>query len=186
MLVRLSLSGAALAARPLVSAAVQCLMAPGVLLRTANSYRDQLDRTRRWLRRIENQSGRPDVEYQDFSWAFFNACWSLNDWVKNDDAIAQEDRNQVWRDVHASRPLLACGDVANGTKHLRLERAKIGAAHSHTATEITPGASAPSVVSTVIDMGDGTTRAGLDLAYECVAEWERILTAAGLSIVRLT
>jgi hypothetical protein len=47
-----------------------------------------------------------------------------------------------------------------------------------------PNSGKPSVVSTVIDIGDGTTRDGLELARACVAEWERILTQAGLSIVR--
>jgi len=42
------------------------------------------------------------------------------------------------------------------------------------------------MVSIVIDMGDGTTRDGLDLGRACLAEWEGILTAAGLSIVRCT
>ena len=47
-----------------------------------------------------------------------------------------------------------------------------------------PNSGKPSVVSTVIDIGDGTTRDGLELARACVAEWERMLTQAGLSIVR--
>ena len=125
-------------------------------MRTANSYRDQLDRVRRWLERIENQSDRRDVDYQDKSWAFFQFCWHLKDWVLNDAVVPASTKKIVKDAAHASKLLLVCRDMANGTKHM-LNPPEVSAAHSYTATRIVPSSGTPSVVSTVIDMGDGTT-----------------------------
>ena len=46
-------------------------------------YRDQLDRARRFLDRIE-QLAANDVEFQDMVWAFFQNGWHIKDWVRND------------------------------------------------------------------------------------------------------
>ena len=46
-------------------------------------YMDQLNRVRRMLDRINRQDREP-IEYGDDIWSFFQNCWHLKDWVKND------------------------------------------------------------------------------------------------------
>jgi hypothetical protein len=190
-----------LALRPTVTntrtgIAVQYRMASGILMRTSNTYRDQLDRTRRWLAKIEKNTERAEEDYQDETWAFFQSCWHLKDWVKNDCSLPKDIREIVTDAAHASTLIQACQKLANGTKHLILTKqvmsnpklkgkrsgSGVVAAHSHIGTNITPGSA--TVISVVIDMGGGKTRDGLELARELVTEWERILTVAGLSIAR--
>jgi hypothetical protein len=152
-----------------------------VQVKTGQSYRDQLDRVRRFLERVEIQN-RSDVEYQDLMWAFFQNCWHLKDWVSNDTTIPKQMSEGAVTAAHRSPVLMVCRDLACAMKHLSLDDPKTGAAHSHTNTTIQPGS--PTVVDTIVDMGDGTTRSGLALAQECVAEWERILKQAGLGTAR--
>ena len=46
-------------------------------------YRDQLDRARRFLDRMEAPCSN-EVEFQDMVWAFFQNCWHVKDWIEND------------------------------------------------------------------------------------------------------
>ena len=46
-------------------------------------YRDQLDRARRFLARVEGPHA-SDVDFQDMMWACFQNCWHIRDWVEND------------------------------------------------------------------------------------------------------
>jgi hypothetical protein len=158
-------------------------------MKTANSYRDQLDRTRRWLEKVRNQTCRYEVEYQDEVWAFFQACWHLKDWVKNDKTIPEPTKKAVIDAAHASPILMICRDLACGAKHLKLDDPRAGAGASHMYVETLVQSSKPEFVGrvdTFIDPGDGSQRSGLAIAAECLAEWERILTGVGLSIVRRT
>jgi hypothetical protein len=131
------------------------------------------------LERINRQDRSP-IEYEDDVWSFFQNCWHLKDWVKNDPSVPRRVRKSIEKLVEAPRPLKICGDLANATKHLKLRKIRAGAKQSHWNIAITPGES--SKVQYLIDTGSGTRQDGLDLARECLSEWERILSAQGLKI----
>lgn len=146
-------------------------------------YRNQLDRTRRYLTRVETRESRNDVEYQDDVWSFFQNCWHLKDWVRNDPQVSQIIKDQIKAAVELPTSILAvANDMANGTKHLQLRGPVVGAKHSHVNITIVPGK--VSVADCLIEMGDGTPRSALDVARECVVEWERVLSGSGLAIDR--
>ena len=142
-------------------------------------YMDQLDRVRRMLDRI-NRRDRSPIEYGDDIWSFFQNCWHLKDWVKNDASVPLHVRESIARLAAASPPLMICADLANATKHLKLKNPRVGAKPSHYNIAIVPGES--SKVEYIVDTGSGTQQDGLDLARKCLLEWDRILAAQGLKV----
>lgn len=144
-------------------------------------YINQLNRVQRFLKRLEHQA-RSSVDYDDDMWSFFQNCWHLKDWIKNDTALPVSFRESIEGIVSALPDLQVCADLANATKHLQLKSPRVGAKHSHRSIEIFGGDSSRTKLDYFIDIGNGTTRNGLDLARQCVVEWERILTAQGLPI----
>lgn len=142
-------------------------------------YMSQLNRVRRFLERISDQDRSP-VEYEDDMWSFFQNCWHLKDWVKNDRRVPQHVRDSIEGLAGHSGPLQICADLANGTKHLELRDPRVGAKPSHYNVSIVPGEW--SKVEYTVDPGNGTQQDGLDLARKCLLEWESILGAQGLKV----
>ena len=139
-------------------------------------YMDQLNRIRRLLDRI-NRQHRDPIEYEDDIWSFFQNCWHLKDWVKNDPSVPLHVRQSIGPLARASLSLRICGDLANATKHLK---PRGGAKPSHWNIAIVPGES--SKVEYLINTGSRTQQDGLDHARKCLLEWERILAAQGLKV----
>ena len=54
------------------------------------------------------------------------SMWHLKDWILNDSGFGAKDNDALEVDIYSSRCLLACSDLANGSKHLTLNRPKIG------------------------------------------------------------
>ena len=52
--------------------------------------------------------------------------WHLKDWILNDSDFGARDKQALEADIYSSRCLLACADLANGSKHLSLNRSNIG------------------------------------------------------------
>jgi hypothetical protein len=150
---------------------------------TANGYRDQLDRTRRFLGRVEATSAQSDVRYQDDVWCFFQNCLNLYDWIQNELRLSEATKAQIRADVDAVPCLRICYDIANGTKHYKLTSAKVGARHSHINTRIT--VREDTVVDCAIELEDGTRLSARKIARECMIEWERILKQNNLPTERL-
>ena len=150
-------------------------------------YRHQLDRVRRFLARVEGGHA-SDVDFQDMIWSFFQHCWHLKDWVEHDPLASPTQKSAVKRAVHNSPLLLICRDMCNGTKHLKLDNPSsgTGAQHNHVDMKITPGSDHPAELDCLIDDGMGRLISGKQLARDCVAEWERILTATGLNTARMS
>lgn len=142
-----------------------------------SAYKEQLQRTRRYLQRIE-QHDRPEDQYGDDMWSFFQNCWHLKDWIKNDLEISAAQRDGVENKVSHSAALMICADLANARKHFKLNKPRVGASHSHKNFVITPGE--PSRIEYLINTGAGPKVDGLGLAHNCLAEWERILRELGL------
>lgn len=54
------------------------------------------------------------------------SMWHLKDWILNDPDFGVRDKEALKGDIHSQRCLLVCADLANGSKHLSLDRTKIG------------------------------------------------------------
>ena len=54
------------------------------------------------------------------------SMWHLKDWILNDPDFGAKDQEKLKAEIHASRCLLVCSDLANGSKHLSLLRPKKG------------------------------------------------------------
>ena len=116
------------------------------------------------------------VDYQDDVWSFFQNCWHLKDWVKHDPLVTPEVKERIRDAVHASRMLAIANDMANGTKHLKLDEPRAPAAHYHIQI-ITSGSE--SRLECVVEV-DGLPMFASIIAKKCVEDWERILKAEGL------
>jgi hypothetical protein len=143
-------------------------------LTSSGGYREQLDRVRRFLERIEGRH-RSHVEFKDFMWSFFQHCWHLIDWLQHDAAASEAQKQGVKAKVHASALLALCRDLCNGTRH--------------TALKPPAGADTPRLVARMdclINDGFGNLISGKKLARDCLAEWLRILESQGLATARLS
>jgi hypothetical protein len=120
-----------------------------IQMRTAQSYRDQLDRVRRFLDRVESHAPCRDVDYADDVWAFFQNCWHLRDWLTMDKLIPKQILDAIHHEIKQSMLLTLCEGMANGTKHSVGLREGKSAEHASTDTRITPGE--PTVLDCSID-----------------------------------
>jgi len=89
-------------------------------------WESQFERLKRALRKVKRAEGDSTTRLDDL-FSFFQHCWHLKDWIKNDDTLQRATRKAVVKDVEATDRLLYCADLANGSKHLHLNRPRKGA-----------------------------------------------------------
>jgi hypothetical protein len=151
------------------------------------AYKDQLDRLRRWLARIENPNAHQQ-EHVDFLWAFFQNCWHMKDWIINDDSLDQPFRDSIEGEVRKYHSLMISADLANRSKHLDLRKIRKDAKLTgHVTVEIEEsvrtGQSSSNVSwEYVVVLGDGSQHNARNLARTAVKDWEAILKGEGLPI----
>ena len=90
-----------------------------------NEYKQQYDRVVRYFSRLTNQN-RSQIDYEDDLWAFFQNCWHLKDWIKNDLTIPQNTgkifEDKIENEVKKYKAIMIAADLANRSKHLTLKR----------------------------------------------------------------
>ena len=94
---------------------------------TSPTYREQYNRMKRWHQRVatldQGRTHAVDSEnYLDEIYAFFQNCYHLKDWIKNDSAVAPAVQQCVEGHIDSSRPLRLCADICNSLKHLQSRR----------------------------------------------------------------
>jgi len=90
------------------------------------SYQEQVERTRRFLDRVEAISSHPGTPIQrhehfdleDMIYAFFQNCWHIKDWIRTDQSAPQSLKDAAKNPVSRSDALKLTQAIANGTKHL--------------------------------------------------------------------
>jgi len=153
-------------------------------------YQSQLSRALRYLLRLRRRrafSRKGVVEeiitHDDDLISFFMHCWHVKDWVQNDAAVPDETRKLVVADAHASEPLRVCADIANGSKHLQLDRPKVGGKGAAlTDIEVTVARHGYEVSwehRITIENG-GASLTGYEAGRAALMEWKRILQSRGL------
>ncbi len=154
----------------------------------AKKYVEQFERTKRLHQRfqqltvgIEHTQASPN--YDDDMYSFFQNCYHLKDWIKNDPYC------DVWPDVeefiNANQDLKICADLCNGLKHLSLTRPRSSEspqfAGGKIALNISEGISEKASVSIAVSYEIATTNRGiLDafvLASSCVSAWTQFIAA---------
>ncbi|MDO8676501.1 MAG: hypothetical protein Q7K16_02525 [Candidatus Azambacteria bacterium] len=149
---------------------------------------EQYKRMERWHERLEITCSRiPDgfgpLEELDDVLAFFQNCYHLKDWVKNDDSSGIPGID-VENFVNNSEFLKVCGDLCNGSKHLKITKPK-----THGDTKINRhvylrhgGHVNDPIVKRefIIKSGENKYEA-LDLANKCIKEWKKFFNDKGFS-----
>ncbi len=93
------------------------------------SYKDQVERIDRLMKILEaddlfeSVGGLVPIDVVIFT---CQSMWHLKDWILNDPSFGAKDNKKFKEEIHASRCLLVCSDIANGSKHLSLDRPKTG------------------------------------------------------------
>jgi hypothetical protein len=81
----------------------------------------QFERVTRAFQRVLNNQNRNPVEYEDDVWSFFQNCWHLKDWIKNDvQAVSKATRLKIDVEVKSYPALMMMGDLAEKSKDLEL------------------------------------------------------------------
>ena len=149
-------------------------------------YSQQLERVKRLLVRIEDQD-KDQTTYEDDLWSFFQNCWHLKDWIKNDSSIYQDVRIEYKVKKYNSLQIVA--DLANRSKHLKLTSSRVDAdvksvgVTIHVPTlnldlrtgETTTSGEVHSEYQYTIMTNDGLEYNALDLARDSVRDWEELI-----------
>jgi hypothetical protein len=131
--------------------------------------------------RAISQGRKHDMEsdnYLDEIHAFFQNCYHLKDWIKNDPAVAQTARDAVETFINGSRPLRLCADICNAQKHFKLTTPRSAEApkFGKKLFKVGLGNAQPTTIALewTIEAGSGAVEA-FDLATQCLTEWKNYL-----------
>jgi hypothetical protein len=138
------------------------------------------------FKRIENGDwpGHSLQEHHDQMYSFFIECYTLKDWIKKD--ILNEDLDEpVENFINKNDCLKLCADIANGKKHLELDRpprygvdTRLGyEVHLNESDENTTVHTKMYVYSDSRDRFDS-----FDIATQCVEKWTEFLKRNGLLV----
>ena len=73
----------------------------------------QFERLQRIFMRVLDDQNRKLAEYEDDAWNFFQNCWHLKDWIKNDrKGIAKATRAKIKGEVDSYPALVLVGELA--------------------------------------------------------------------------
>jgi hypothetical protein len=119
---------------------------------------------------------------------FFQNCWHLKDWIKNDDTIPANVRAAIAREAEKIESLQFCADLANISKHFKLTRERVGARLWHIRFIATIDADTGEVTSeapigyTVASkVGSPTPSDIVGFARRAVQDWTTLLLKHGLT-----
>ncbi len=113
---------------------------------------------------------------------FFQHCYHLKDWLKNDSTTSSLDVESF---INASRPLSLAADYCNSIKHAGLKRSPrsgttIQRTNVHTKLDITPqGFIATSRLEIAVS---GAEYDAFKVATDCVNEWESFLASNNIKL----
>ena len=151
-------------------------------------YIQQHDRVKRFFSRLTNQN-RSQIDYEDDLWAFFQNCWHLKDWIKNDSTISQNIRDKIENEVKKYNSLMIAADLANRSKHFALTSKRADAnitkksvtvhtpcfhlnsktGESHSVSECR------SEYFYTIATDDGSEYDAFQIAQNAIADWDKII-----------
>lgn len=145
-------------------------------------YVEQLERTKRYLKRFSDiNTGIPHSQtsqnYDDDVYAFFQNCYHLKDWIKNDPSCSKWSSVETF--INSNCDLQICADLCNGLKHLQLTKPRSTQSPQFSggniSLNISEGLSGPTEIGITISYRITTASGDIDafdLARNCVSTWE--------------
>lgn len=150
-------------------------------------YVEQFERIKRLLGRFEALGqGIPHMQnsanYDDDVYSFFQNCYHLKDWIKNDPYCAAWPCVEAY--INTSQDLQLCADLCNAQKHLKLTNHRSGQnpqfGGGHTQLKIDEGSGLTTVqiaISYDVETQNAGTLDALTLGRRCVTAWATFITA---------
>ena len=133
----------------------------------------QYRRMLRWRERVAEASQGDDVDaVYDFTYAFFQSCYHLRDWLRADDTISKSELDALFA---SSVELRLCRDICNATKHLRYDKPSIDP-RPRIGREWDPWSKTWHGWYLYSD----ARRPIAELAHSCIATWDAFLNKNGL------
>ena len=137
------------------------------------TWRAQYDRMERGCARL-NKLYQSSVDYEDDIQHYFQDCWHLKDWIKNDVSVSQIVRGNIESEVDNHKSLRIVADLANGSKHLSRHTHREGA--HVTGSNLTLTLGKPGIDMTyTISLGDGSDLNEKVLVKETFDDWQLVL-----------
>ena len=90
-------------------------------------FQEQWERIERLLKltqALDHHTACPGLTYYDLVVLSCQAMWSFKDWVLSDPEFGAANMSALKADIYNSKALSICADLANGTKHFRLNGPK--------------------------------------------------------------
>jgi hypothetical protein len=86
-----------------------------------NDLEKQFRRVERSFEKVLDNSNRDPVEYEDDLWCYIYNCWHLKDSMRTDGkSLHKNVRKRVDTDVNSFWKLVLIGDLANRSRHLKI------------------------------------------------------------------
>jgi hypothetical protein len=121
------------------------------------------------------------VTYRDYAHAFFIFCYHIKDWIINDIGVNQVTETEVEEFINDSPSLGYCADIANGVKHLKLNRnirsksqPKMSTSETRIVAIVGKGEKVDVKEFQYISTDEGEIEA-FDLASKCIREWQEFI-----------
>lgn len=148
-------------------------------------YLEQYERVKRYYQRLQEIDqgrihDRSSDYYDDEFLTFFLHCYHLKDWIKNDESVSPTIRDNVETFITINQCFHYCADIANGTKHLKLNRRRIEKEITkgprHFELELTAGKK-DAIIKEKFSFLIGENKIdGFELATECLQKWEKFIS----------
>jgi hypothetical protein len=131
------------------------------------AWRGQYDRTFRWYERTVRAASEASGDVEDFSYAFFQNCYHLREWMLLTGGASQQELE----DLFAGSPgLRLCRDICNGTKHFNIDRPSVDANFS-VLREYAPSEPSSTRLLVIADSRYDL----LELAHRCMEAWRQFV-----------
>ena len=129
----------------------------------------------RWRDRLmEKYHGEDGNAIFDFTYAFFQNCYHLRDWMVSNSAATKDEMEMLFA---SSVELQLCRDICNATKHFQYDRPSIDP-HPRIGREWDPWEKERHGWYLYSDK----RRPISELVHNCVAAWDRFLDEKGLKV----
>ena len=152
-------------------------------------YVEQLERTKRYLKRFSDintgiNHTQASPNYDDDVYAFFQNCYHLKDWIRNDPCCSKWS-SDVEEFINSNNDLRLCADLCNGLKHLKRTKGSRSIENPQfsgrkISLNISEGYSEPTEVSIAISYSIATKSGDIDafdLGSRCVRAWENYIVS---------
>lgn len=141
------------------------------------SWRAHYERLTRSHQRV-TQPYLSSVAYNDDLHHYFQDCWHLKDWIKNDPSSGAS--GTIEQEVQAHKALRVVADLANAAKHLDRHTHREGAYVTSTDVTVHLGQNKPIDLRYTVSLADGSMLSAQDLVHEAFAAWQTILAKLDL------